>query len=123
MTGYRPAVYARQGLMWGIRNPFDGPVFEKLEQAEEWCIDVIIEHDYRGLGMSDALIRPFTGMVDCYRAGPPELVMDVERICREVTRKLGGNNQFTSFAGWSRRNQTALHPRLGRIKFPKDVGR
>ena len=29
ITGYRPAVYARQGLMLGIRQPLDGPVFEK----------------------------------------------------------------------------------------------
>ena len=48
MTGYRPAVHARQGLVWGIRNPFHGPVFEKLEEAEEWCIEVFIEQDYRG---------------------------------------------------------------------------
>jgi len=26
-------------LVWGIRNPFYGPVFEKLEEAEAWCIE------------------------------------------------------------------------------------
>jgi hypothetical protein len=33
MTGYRPVVHARQGLMLGILAPLDGPVFEKLEDA------------------------------------------------------------------------------------------
>ena len=36
VTGYRPAVYAREGAMLGIRQPMDGPVFEKLEDAENW---------------------------------------------------------------------------------------
>jgi len=36
MKGYRPAVRARQGLTWGMRNPFDGPVFKSLEEAEQW---------------------------------------------------------------------------------------
>jgi hypothetical protein len=94
MTGYRPAVYAREGLVWGMRNPFDGPVFERLEEAEEWCIDVIIEHHYRGLGMSDAEIRPFKGMVDCYRPGPPERLRDIERICREIAEKRKGQSKL-----------------------------
>jgi len=52
MTGFRPAIYAREGLMLGIRQPLDGPVFEKLEHAEQWCIDVMIDHYDRRLGMS-----------------------------------------------------------------------
>lgn len=52
MTGFRPAIYAREGLMLGVRQPLDGPVFEKLEHAEQWCIDVMIDHYDRRLGMS-----------------------------------------------------------------------
>jgi hypothetical protein len=31
ITGYRPVVRAREGLMFGIRQPINGPVFEKPE--------------------------------------------------------------------------------------------
>ena len=65
MSGYRPAVYAREGLMLGMRNPFDGPVFETRERAENWCVDVIVDHYQRAFGLSDAQIRPFKGLVDC----------------------------------------------------------
>ena len=40
-----------------------GPVFEKLEHAEQWCMDGMIDHYDRGLGISDAKIEPFKGMV------------------------------------------------------------
>jgi hypothetical protein len=33
-SGFRPAVYARQVSMLGIRQPFPGPVFDTLEDAE-----------------------------------------------------------------------------------------
>jgi hypothetical protein len=36
ITGYRPIVHTREGLMLGIRQPLDGPVFEKLEDAQNW---------------------------------------------------------------------------------------
>jgi hypothetical protein len=64
MVGYRPAVFAREGLMLGIRQPLDGPVFEKLADAQNWCIHAMISHFDRRLGMSDARIEPFQGMVD-----------------------------------------------------------
>lgn len=87
MTGYRPVVHARQGLMLGIRQPLDGPVFEKLEHAEYWCWEVMGDHYDRRLGMSDARIEPFQGMVDC---GPPPdlaLLRDITRICEQVTKE------------------------------------
>lgn len=88
MIGYRPAVYARQGLIWGMRNPFDGPVFETSEEAEEWCFEVIVDHHGRGFeSMADAEIHPFKGMVDCYRPGPPGLREETARICREVAEE------------------------------------
>ena len=51
------------GLMLGIRQPLDGPIFEKLEDAQNWCIHAMISHYDRRLGMSDAKIEPFQGMV------------------------------------------------------------
>ena len=47
----------------------DGPVFEQLEHAEWWCIGVMEDHFDRRLGVSDARIEPFAGMVDCDRIG------------------------------------------------------
>ena len=61
ITGYRPVVRARQGLMLGIRQPLDGPIFEKLEHAQYWCWHAMVDHYERGLGMSDAEIHPFEG--------------------------------------------------------------
>jgi hypothetical protein len=51
--------------MLGIRQPLDGPIFEKLEDAEYWCIHAMSSHYDRRLGLSDAHIEPFNGMVDC----------------------------------------------------------
>ena len=84
IVGFRPAVFARQGLMLGIRQPLDGPVFEKLEHAEQWSIDVMIDHYDRRLGMSDARIEPFKGMVDCGKPPDPALLRDIKRICESV---------------------------------------
>jgi len=47
-----------------IRQPLDGPIFEKLEHAEYWCWHAMLDHYERGLGMSDAWIEPFKGMVE-----------------------------------------------------------
>lgn len=69
LKGYAPAVRARQGLMLGIRSPLDGPVFEKLEDAINWCVSVMAGHFDRGLGMSDARITPFEGW--CCTFPPP----------------------------------------------------
>ena len=87
ITGYRPVIRARQGLMFGMRQPMDGPVFEKLEDAEEWCIDVMIDHYDRRLGLSDARIEPFKGMVDCGPPPDPALVRYIERICKAGSSK------------------------------------
>jgi hypothetical protein len=84
MTGYRPVVRARQGLMLGIRQPLDGPVFQKLQDAEHWCIHAMISHYDRRLGLSDGRIEPFKGLVNCFADPPARLLKDVERICRSV---------------------------------------
>src|SRR6476660_1763774 len=88
ITGYRPVVHAREGRMFGMRQPLDGPIFEKLEDAQNWCIHAMISHYDRRLGMSDARIEPFKGMVDC--CGPPSdpvQLRDIERICEEAARE------------------------------------
>ena len=64
-TGYRPVIYARHGLMLGIRQPLDGPVFASLEDAEGWCIHAMLSHYESRLGMSDARIESFKGMATC----------------------------------------------------------
>jgi hypothetical protein len=84
VEGYRPVVHARQGLMLGIRQPLDWPVFQKLPDAERWCIHAMISHYDRRLGMSDARIEPFKGLVNCFAEPPASLLRDVERICLNV---------------------------------------
>jgi hypothetical protein len=89
LVGYRPIIHARQGRMLGIRQPLDKPVLDKLEDAERWCLHTIISHYDRRLGMSDARIEPFKGMVDS--GGPPSepaQLQDIIRICEAVGRKV-----------------------------------
>src|SRR4029453_931537 len=88
ITGYRPVVRAREGRMLGMRQPMDGPIFEKLEEAQNWAIHAMIRHFDRRLGMSDARIEPFKGLVDC--GGPPSdpaQLRDIERICEEAAKE------------------------------------
>ena len=51
-VGYRPVVRAREGLMFGIRQPLDGPIFDTLEDARNWCIHALSQNDGR-FEMSD----------------------------------------------------------------------
>ena len=53
--------------MFGMRQPLDGSIFETLEDARNWCIRAMISHYDPRLGMSDATIEPFTGLVDWER--------------------------------------------------------
>jgi len=88
IVGFRPEVRAREGRMFGMRQPLDGPIFEKLEDAQNWCIHAMISHYDRRLGMSDARIEPFKGMVDC--GGPPSdpaQLRDIERICEQAAKE------------------------------------
>ena len=87
IKGYKPVVRARTGLMLGIRQPLDGPVFETQGEAQFWAIYAMADHYDRGLGMSDARIEQFSGIVDC--GGLPKNIAqlrDIERICEEVAR-------------------------------------
>jgi hypothetical protein len=90
VVGFRPVVRARQGLMLGIRQPMDGPVFAKLEDARNWCIYAMVDHYDRRLGMSDASIEPFKGLVDCGAPPDPASVRDIERICDEMAKERAG---------------------------------
>ena len=88
ITGYRPVVHAREGRMLGIRQPLDGPIFQNREDAEYWCIHAMISHYDRRLGMSDARIEPFKGMVDCGGApSDPAQLRDIARICEQVAKE------------------------------------
>ena len=87
VTGYRPVVRAREGRMFGIRHPLDGPVFQTAQDAEHWCIAVMTSHYDRGLGMSDAHIERFKGMVSSSDTPPAGLLRDVERICKAVKKE------------------------------------
>ena len=74
--------------MFGMRQPLDGPIFETLEDARNWCIHAMISHYDRRLGMSNATIEPFTGMVDC--GGPPSDTAQhqvIKRICEEAAKE------------------------------------
>ena len=82
VEGYRPVVHARVGLMLGIRQPLDGPIFESEHDAEHWCIHAMISHYDRRLGMSDAKIFPFKGIVNCSSHPPEGRLKEIERICR-----------------------------------------
>lgn len=63
MNGFSPLIHAREGRMLGIRNPLDGPVFDTVEDAMVFTIGVMADHFDRGLGLSDASIERFRGMV------------------------------------------------------------
>ena len=84
IVGFRPEVRARQGRMFGMRQPLDGPIFETLEDAQNWCIHAMISHYDRRLGMSDARIESFKGLVDC---GPPRIRRGFEKLNGSVGRR------------------------------------
>ena len=91
MVGFRPEVRAREGIMLGMRQPLDGPIFDKLEDAQNWCIDAMVSHYDRQLGMSDARIEPFKGMVSCGGIPPgPAMLREIERICEQVRKERTG---------------------------------
>ena len=90
VTGFRPVVRAREGRMLGIRQPLDGPVFDTLEDAEHWCIYAMVDHYERRLGLSDAVIYTFKGMVDCGPPPNPARLREIQRICDEATKERKG---------------------------------
>ena len=63
MTGFHPVITARQGRMLGIRNPLDGPVFDRLQDAIDYSMGVMADHFDRELGLSDTRIERFERMV------------------------------------------------------------
>jgi hypothetical protein len=83
-------VHAREGRILGILQPLDGPVFEKLEDAQYWCIYAMIDHYDRLLGMSDARIEPFKDLVNCGPSPDPALVRDIARSCSQVAQERVG---------------------------------
>ena len=63
MVGYQVIMYARQGLVYGIRNPNISPVFDTKDNALEYCLEVIANHWSRMQTMIDARIYAFGGLV------------------------------------------------------------
>jgi hypothetical protein len=64
IRGFRPVIHAREERMLGSRNPLDGPVFDTLQDAITFTIGMMADHHLdRGLGLSDARIERFKGMV------------------------------------------------------------
>lgn len=51
------------------------------------CIEMMIDHYDRRLGMSDAKIEPFKGMVDCGTAPDAALLRDITRICEQAAKE------------------------------------
>jgi hypothetical protein len=80
VIGYRPVIHARSGLMLGIRQPLDGPIFETKQDAEVWCMNAMASHYDRRLGLSDARIYPYKGMAACFPDPPRNRIYDIERI-------------------------------------------
>ena len=68
--GYAPIVKAREGRLFFARSPVDGPIFETRQEAENWCIEIIIENDYRGGPLAEAIVRPFKGKVSTLEVEP-----------------------------------------------------
>jgi hypothetical protein len=87
VTGYRPVVHAREGRMLGIRQPLDGPVFDTLDDAENWCIYAMSDHYERKLGMADAKIHPFKGMLDFGPPPDPVRLHETQRVIAEVAEE------------------------------------
>jgi hypothetical protein len=54
ITGYRPVIHAREGRMLGMQHAADAIAF---------CMNVTVSHYDSRLGMSDARIERFEGMV------------------------------------------------------------
>ena len=87
MHGYRPVVRAREGRMLGIRQPLDGPIFDTKEDAENWCMYAMIDHFDRKLGMADAKIHPFKGMLDFGSPPDPARLRETQRVVAEVAEE------------------------------------
>lgn len=75
MVGYQVILYARQGLVYGIRNPNISPVFDTKTTAMEYCLTVMADHWFRMQTMSDARIYAFGGLVSAMKIidDPPRL--------------------------------------------------
>ena len=87
VTGFHPAIHARNGLMLGIRQPLDGAVFRTRKEADNYCIHVMTDHFDRRLGPSDAMIHPFKGLVSCGLPPDPDRLRDITRICEQVAKE------------------------------------
>ena len=63
IRGFRPVIHARRGRMLGMRNPLEGPVVGTIQDAIASIVGVMANHFDRGLGLFDARIKRFEGLV------------------------------------------------------------
>ena len=69
--GFCPVIRAREGRILGVHEVLDGPVFATMDDAIIYCIGVMASHFDRKLGLSDATIEPFDGMLPCLELRTP----------------------------------------------------
>ncbi|HEX6532493.1 MAG TPA: hypothetical protein VF019_07705 [Nitrospira sp.] len=112
ISGFRPAVYARQGRMLGIRQPLDGPVFDTLEDAQNWCMYAMIDHFDRRLGMADAKIHPFKGVLDFGPPPDPARLRETQRVVAEVAEERRRDGKPPPGQNW---RVKAISERLGEV--------
>jgi hypothetical protein len=114
MIGFRPVVHARQGRMLGIRQPLHGPVFDKLEDAQNWCMYAMTDHYDRRLGMADAEIHPFKGMLDFGSQPDPARLRETQRVCNEVAKERRRDGKPPAGQNW---RVKAISESLGEVFF------
>jgi len=61
MEGFSAEVKAREGKLFFADPIMSGPIFHTRQDAERWCIHIIVENNYRGGPFAEATIRPFKG--------------------------------------------------------------
>ena len=68
--GFQATVCARKGRMHYARSPIDSPIFLNLQDAEDWCVDIIAENAYRQGPFAMALIERYSGPVSVLDVKP-----------------------------------------------------
>ena len=64
MEGFAPVVKAREGRL------YFGPIFATRQEAQDWCLHIIIDNAERGGPLAEATLRPFKGMVSTLEIEP-----------------------------------------------------
>jgi len=73
--------------MLGIRQPLDGPIFDILEDAENWCMYAMTDQFDRKLGLADAEVHPFEGILDFGPPPDPIRLRETQRVIAEMAEQ------------------------------------